>query len=640
MCGIAGIISRKELEPNNLNEFWNSFAHRGPDDRGILIYSENKITKQRNEITTDLKGSILFHQRLSIIDLEDSGWQPMSSFNNQYHIIFNGEIYNYLEIRKELQYLGYQFFSSSDTEVLLNAYIEWGKVALNKVVGMFSFAILDTQKQILFIARDHFGIKPLYFTFFNEGFAFSSEIKTLLCLPTVGRPINPQALYSYFRTLRTDFSEQTFYANIQQLKPAHFMMVSLENPNNFKIERYWQIETATRNDLSFSEAAKKLRELFVNSINMHIRSDVPVSFALSGGVDSSAIVSTVRFLYPSLDIHTFSYIAEDSNINEEKWINIVNNQIGARPHKIIIPDKNEILVELKKLITAHDQPFSTTSIFAQYWIFQEIHQHGFKVTLDGQGADELLAGYRPYILARLASLIKQGKKDEANLFYNNVSKLPGINKSFWTRLTDYLLPIDMQKSMRESHGQQLFPDWLNMDWFENQNVNTLDFLTEHFDYKEVLKQVLNEALTKNNLPQLLRYEDTNSMLFSVESRVPFLTPELVEFIFSLPEEFLITNEGETKAVFREAMRDIVPSEILNRKDKIGFQTPEESWLMEERDLIDCILLSNTAKNLPFVNFKKLKENWLQIREGKLSYDSRVWRWINIIKWIDHNQIRF
>lgn len=638
MCGIAGIITKNELHPNCLNQFWNSTLHRGPDDRGFLVCSENEIVKSRESITSNLRGTMLFHQRLSIIDLDTSGWQPMSSFDNHYHITFNGEIYNYLEIREELQLLGYKFHSYSDTEVLLNAYIAWGEDALHKVVGMFSFAILDIQKQILFIARDHFGIKPLYYTFFNGGFAFSSEIKSLLCLPMVERKINPKVLYSYFRSLRTDFSEQTFYANIQQLKPANYMIVPIDNPNKYKTKNYWNLKTTTRNDLSFHEAANMLRELFLNSIQLHMRSDVPVSFALSGGIDSSAIVSTVRCLYPSKDIYTFSYIAGDYQINEEKWIDVVNDRVKSKQKKIILD--NNIFVDLQDLISVHDQPFITTSIYAQYCIFRAVHQYGFKVTLDGQGADELLAGYRPYLLARMASLIKQGKKDEANLFFDNVSKLPGLNKGFWTRLTDYLLPIEIQKNLRESQGLQLFPDWLNMNWFESHNVNSLDFLVDYFDYKEVLKHVLYEALTKNNLPQLLRYEDTNSMLFSVESRVPFLTPDIAEFIFSLPEEYLITNQGETKAIFKEAMKGIVPSKILSRKDKIGFQTPEKEWLMVQRDWINDLFNSEFVKQIPFIDYKKMLENWSYIQEGKIPYDSRVWRWINVIRWIEHNQVNF
>lgn len=634
MCGIAGLIIKKDIEPSYLNQFWNSFTHRGPDGRGYLIYSDEKVEKGREYLSKTVRGTMLFHHRLSIIDLDDSGFQPFSCSDNKYHIVFNGEIYNYLELRGELEQLGYSFKSSSDTEVLLKGYIEWGTGVLNKLIGMFSFAILDLRKREVFLARDFFGIKPLYYTYSREGIAFSSEIKSLLCLPFVKRKINPQVLYSYFRSVRTDFSENTFYSGIEQLKPAHFMVLSIDNPLNFQIERYWDVSTETRDDLSFKEAAAQLRDLFLKSIELHIRSDVPISFTLSGGIDSSAIVSSVKYLYPDKDIHTFSYIANESSINEEKWINIVNNRVDAKSFKIIT--NSDISKMLQKLSTIHDEPIVSTSIFAQYCIFQEIHKNGFKVTLDGQGADELLGGYRTYLLARMASLIKQGKKDEANIFYKNVSKLPGVNLNFWDRLTDYLLPIDLQKGMREAQGNKLYPSWLNIEWFIDHKVNTIEFLNDYFQDKEVLKQVLYRALFKNNLPQLLKYEDTNAMFFSVESRVPFLSPELVQFVFSLPEEYLVSIEGETKSVFREAMKGIVPSEILNRKDKIGFQTPERNWVLDKKETISEII---DNENYPFFNHQMMVKDWQEIKEGKQSYDSRVWRWINVIKWIEYTQVK-
>lgn len=639
MCGIAGLLIKEYIEPSYLNQFWNSFTHRGPDGRGYLIFSDEKVEKSRELLSKTVRGTMLFHHRLSIIDLDDSGFQPFSSLDNLYHIVFNGEIYNYLELRVKLEDLGYSFKSTSDTEVLLKGYIEWGKDVLKKLIGMFSFAILDLRKREVFLARDFFGIKPLYYTYSREGFAFSSEIKSLLCLPFVKRKINPQALYSYFRSVRTDDSENTFYSDIEQLKPAHCMVLSIDNPSNFQIERYWSISTESRNDLSFKEAAAKLRDLFLKSIELHIRSDVPISFALSGGIDSSAIVSSVKYLYPNKDIHTFSYIANESSINEEKWIDTVNNYVDAKSHKVFT--NSDISKMVDKLSSIHDEPIISTSIFAQYCIFQEIHKNGFKVTLDGQGADELLGGYRSYLLARMASLIKQGKKDEASTFYKNVSKLPGVNLNFWDRLTDYLLPFDLQKGMREAQGNKLYPSWLNIEWFINHKVNTLGFLNDYFQEKEVLKQVLYQALFKNNLPQLLKYEDTNSMLFSVESRVPFLSPELVEFVFSLPEEYLISIEGETKSVFREAMKGIVPSEVLNRKDKIGFQTPERNWVMEFKENINEIIERHIIDNEKYSFFSQqmMVKDWQEIKEGKQPYDSRVWRWINIIKWIEYNQIK-
>jgi len=630
MCGIAGIITKKAVEAHSLNQFWNSFAHRGPDDRGFLVYSNDEIKKERTNIHSNLSGTILFHQRLSILDLNNTGWQPMSSSDERYHIVFNGEIYNYLEIKEELQFLGHKFYSTSDTEVLLKAYIEWGEIALKKVAGMFAFAILDVNKQILFVARDHFGIKPLYYTLFNDGLSFASEMKTLVKLPFVNKQLDPETIYTYFRAAKTDIREQTFYSSIKQLKPAHFMVIPLKDPQNFQMECYWNLSLETNYDLSFQDAAKQLRELFLESIQFHMRSDVPISITLSGGIDSSAIASCIHYLYPDHKIHSFSYLADDNSFNEELWIDIVNSKTKAIPHKIL--PKKFLINNLDQLIYLQDQPFISTSIYAQYCVFNAIQMEGIKVTLDGQGADELLGGYRASLIARLATLIRLGDKDKINYFFDSCSKNLGISPSFWTRINDFLLTKPLQFALRNKNRDSFHPSWLNIAWFQERNVDLTHFLLDYSESKFVLKESLYDSLKANNLPQLLRYEDRNSMAFSIESRLPFLYPKLVQFIFSLPEEYIISNEGLTKAIFREAMKDIVPNEILNRRDKIGFQTPEKKWLMNNVDWIDKIFSAEMLRDIPFLNSEIIRKQWTDIKEGNLQFESRIWRWINFIVW--------
>jgi asparagine synthase (glutamine-hydrolysing) len=639
MCGIAGFITNSHpIAPSVVCRVFRQLAHRGPDDSGYLFSSAGDAELGRNLPCLDpITGVTLLHRRLAILDLGPGGWQPMSTPDKRYYIVFNGEIYNYLELREELEGLGHVFHSSSDTEVLLVSYGQWGKKALLRFVGMFAFAILDTKERTLLLARDFFGIKPLYYTLTAGLLVFASEIKALLELPWLRRGVNPARLYDYLRYGHTDHGTETLFADIQQLAPAHLMEIPIDSPEQGRQECYWKLDLSSSAEISFEEAAERVRELFFENIRLHLRSDVPVGTALSGGIDSSSIVAVIRALYPrDVELHTFSYIASDPKINEENWIDLVTQATGAIAHKVR-PAAEEILADLDSLIGAQDEPFGSTSICAQYCVFRLARESGIKVMLDGQGADEILGGYRYYMAARLASLVRQNKWREALRFLKKSANWPDVTRlGMLLRAGDFLLPEAWQGVARRLVGKELVPSYLNAAWFRERNVKAA--CPHSLKGKHILKELLQETLTETSLPHLLRYEDRNSMAFSIESRVPFLSPKLAQFMLSLPEEYLVAADGTPKAVFRKAMRGIVPNPILDRRDKIGFATPERDWLTALGPWVERVLKSDAAEQIPALDLHEVRREWKEVLEGRALFDSRVWRSVNLIQWIQQMSV--
>lgn len=636
MCGIFGFYNyhgsvalKQIVEKTSL-----ALNHRGPDDFGWMINSSSGIIKNKNSSPDVSSNLLMLHYRLSILDLSDLAWQPMTCDNNQFHIVFNGEIYNYRELRSELMTYGHSFISNSDTEVLLKAYVQWGKECLQKLLGMFAFAIFDANKSSLFLARDVFGIKPLYYTNQQNQFVFASEIKAISQLP-IAKNINVQRAYYYLRYGLTDFENETMLADIFQLPAAHYLEINLNQPHKLIPQRYYSIQSEKNTAITYVEATEKLRTLFLDSIQLHLRSDVLVGAALSGGIDSSSIVMAMRHLNPQLDLHTFSYIADSDEINEEKWIDIVSTKANAISHKIAF-DQHELVTDLQALISLHDEPFGSTSIYAQHRVFKLAQQQAIKVMLDGQGADELLAGYSFYRSARFASLIKSRNYIQAFAYLWNTKEY-GFSKIALQSL-QYLLPPRMQSLLRPIMGKDYLPSWMNKTWFIKNNFSSQPLKT-HYS-RAVLHEELLHTLATSSLPMLLRYEDRNSMYYSIESRVPFLTPQFAQFIFSLPEHFLIDNNGRSKAIFRDAMRGLIPDAILNRKDKIGFATPEFKWLRILQPWVEKILQSDYAKQLPVFNHGNLINEWQLLLQNKSKFDFRFWRWINFIKWTEQNDISF
>lgn len=638
MCGLAGIVLQKpgSVQRSWLESFLSQLAHRGPDDQGILWLGTGKVRVAKEPLESRDSQVALVHRRLSILDLTESGWQPMGTPDGRYYVVFNGEIYNFVELKCELESLGYTFRSHSDTEVLLYAYAHWGKACLSRLVGMFAFALLDTQQNQLLLARDFFGIKPLYYTRWSGGLAFSSEIPPLLELPGVGRKVNAQRLYPYLRFGLTDYADQTLLTDIRQLPSAHYLEIQTDNLQVGEPVPFWRMDLDQKSCMSFEQAKEHLRELFIENVRLHLRSDVPVGAALSGGIDSSAIVSVIRHLEPSAELHAFSFMADDPAVSEEHWIGIMGEHTRAIIHPVYIAPE-ELVADLDRLIQSQGEPFGSTSIYAQHRIFRVAQQKGIKVMLDGQGADEMLGGYTRYSAARLASLLAQRKWLEAARFARVLYQLPGRKKSL-LQSGHFLLPPALYGMARRLVDDDLVPAWLNRSWFEARGVEFMPNRRPEYGL-EILREELYETLHTSSLPMLLRYEDRNSMAHSVESRVPFLTPKLAEFLLSLPEEYLISKEGMTKHIFREAMRGLVPDAILDRKDKIGFATPEQRWLKYLAPWVERTLEAARSPSLtPFFDYTTLTAEWQRVKAGRKKFDFRVWRWINVIRWMEILQV--
>jgi asparagine synthase (glutamine-hydrolysing) len=638
MCGIAGVVSSRFIsyEFTKGLRVLRNLTHRGPDDQGIAVLDQEGIKVSRNVPKfSDNTQAALFHRRLSILDLSELGRQPMSDPSGRYAIVFNGEIYNYVELRRELEHLGWRFRSQSDTEVLLAGFVHWGKAILPRLIGMFAFAILDSAGRKLFLCRDFFGIKPLYYCSQPEGFFFASEIGPLLELSGAPRVAHPERLLQYLRWSHTDYGHDTLLKDIHQLPAAHWVEIDLNKPNTIEPTPYWQVRTG-HIDISFQEAALKLRELFLESIQLHLRSDVPVGAALSGGIDSSSIVCAMRHAGGrKVELHAISYIADDPALSEEAWIDQAAAAAGARVHKIH-PTATELEKNLPALIRAQGEPFGSTSIFAQYEVFKRAHETGLKVMLDGQGADELLGGYRGYLAAHMATLLKQGRWLEAGRLNFSAVRLPGVNRrTLWAQTVDRILPRALRSMARRAVGKNLFPAWLDRRWFHDRGVR----LQSSKSGRGSLRDELMESFVETSLPHLLRYEDRNSMAFSVESRVPFLTPQIADFVFSLPEEYIVGPDGTSKAVFRAAMRGIVPDSILDRKDKIGFATPEKNWLQNQA-WVDKTIQSINSRDWPMFSTAELRRHWTQACQGKRPFDFTPWRWINFIEWAKMFDVRF
>lgn len=578
---------------------------------------------------------VLGHTRLSIIDLTSAGHQPMYSLDQRFAIVFNGEIYNYRELRRELEDLGCEFRSDSDTEVLLAAWIEWRAGSLPRLVGMFAFVVFDRQAATLTCVRDAFGIKPFFYGQEQGNFLFASEIPAIKVLKQRKIELDWQRAYDYLVHGDYDTDPRSFVDGVLHLLPGHLLEVGLRTGQLSEPRPWWSPSIAERSGLSFAQATEMVRECFLDNIRLHLRSDVPLGAALSGGIDSSAVVCAMRHVEPELPINTFSYIARGSLVSEESWVDRVNQHVNAIPHKVVV-SAAELADDLDEMIRAQGEPFGSTSIYAQYRVFKLAREQGVTVTLDGQGADEMLAGYSGYPGQRIRSLVEKGSFAEAWHFLDEWARWPGRSRLQGVkRAVAEMTQGPLYDALRRLNGNRTLPAWINPDSLEERGI-IRRYPRLRSDSGEAGRRLVAElalSLNRRGLPALLRHGDRNSMRFSVESRVPFLTLELVELLLSLPEAYLISPRGETKHVFRAAMRGIVPDDVLDRRDKIGFETPEKDWLLGMAETVRGWL--RVDLNLPFLNQAEVMKEFDLIAAGKKPFSWQVWRWINFSRWYSH-----
>lgn len=622
MCGIAGGFWKvaEAATDQKIQKSLEAMRRRGPDHQAF----------QRHLIE---QGALLLgHARLSIIDLSESGQQPMYSPDRRFGLIFNGEIYNYLELRSQLMELGHQFVTRSDTEVLLAAWAQWGTQALTRLTGMFSFVVFDARENTLTCIRDAFGVKPLFYEASGSSFIFSSELPALRSLKSAQGELNWQRAYDYLVYGEYDFGDECFVSGVRSLLPGHLLKLDLSTCKVSEVVQWWRPSISIDQSWSFAAASQHLREIFLKNVRLHMRSDVPLGAALSGGIDSSAIVCAMRHLEPDADIHTFSYIARDSLVSEEGWVDRVNQHVQATSHKVVV-SAGELAEDLEDLISTQGEPFGSTSIYAQYRVFKLAKEHGVTVTLEGQGADEVLGGYNGYPGQRIRSLIEQGSYSQALDFLNGWSRWPGRSRvEGLKRVVGEYSNGRLHDLLRSLNGMKSVPEWIRPAPLRESGV--------HLGYPALstseglpgrrMMATLAESLTQRGLLGLLRHGDRNSMRFSVESRVPFLTTDMADFMLSLPESYLVSPRGETKHLLRSALRGIVPDAVLDRRDKIGFATPEQKWLMEIAGTVRLWLAEDLG--LPFLDQAKLLEHFDLIVAGRRPYSWQVWRWINFAHW--------
>jgi asparagine synthase (glutamine-hydrolysing) len=573
MCGIAGII---QINPavysgEHIQKMTDTLAHRGPDGKGHW----------QNETGHVLLG----HRRLSIIDLSAAGRQPMhysasaitgeyAAINSRYTIVHNGEIYNYTELRNTLQKEGYPFRSETDTEVIAAAYDYWKDECVDHFDGMFAFAIWDEKEKELFAARDRFGEKPFFYFFDGSHFIFASEMKALWAAG-VERAANQKMLFNFITigyTGNPARPEETFYENIYKLPPASFLKFS-SIYFQFSVQQYWDIDPQTTIKIKDTDAAEQFRHLLTTSVSRRLRSDVPVGTSLSGGLDSSAITALAHELNTPSNSHTcFTAIFPGFEKDELAYSRQIANQFQLQHHTVALSG-DELLHDWEKLCHFQEEPFGSASIYAQYKVYELAATQNIKVLLDGQGADETLAGYHKYYKWYWQELFRKRKLSKSGEL--KAARELGIQDPFTyqNKIAAYFPVFSSVVMERHYLLKAIRQEDLSRDFVRLQSKEAYYTPPEHFD----LNGVLHFNTFTHGLEELLRYADRNAMAHGREVRLPFLSHELVEFVFSLPSHFKI-RQGWTKWLLRETMKDKLPASITWRKDKVGFEPPQQHWM--------------------------------------------------------------
>ncbi len=611
MCGICGIVNfnMDQVEEAPIRKMMKIMKHRGPDDEGVFL--DNNIG--------------LGFVRLSIIDLSPSGHQPKISSDERYVIVFNGEIYNYIELREELKKDGISFSTQSDTEVLLNAYIKWGENCLTRFNGMWAFVIYDRKEERIFAARDRFGVKPFYFIKTESSFAFCSEIKPLLSLLRHKPSPNFQSIFDFLVFNRTDQSDETFFKEVHKLQHGEKFSFSTKPKQDsicrISSFRWYDLRNEVSNVTGFKDS-DEFKEMFISSINLRLRSDVPVGVCLSGGLDSSSIVSVLLKAFERQDLNTFSAIYNKGQSGDEMEF-IQEYKPYLKNMYYTTATAETLKYDLIRFINAHAEPMPGTSPYAQFKVM-ELAKGKVVVTLDGQGADEQLAGYHYFYGFFFKDLFKNGRLIK---LFSEIKKYLIIHRSFYG-LKSFLYLMLSQKlrtSLRLLNNGYLTKEFkekhksissISRDLYGSNSLKSA--LLDHFEFK---------------LEHLLKWEDINSMYFSLEARVPFLDHRLVEKVMATNID-LILEGGVTKQLLRESMIGILPEKIRMRQDKIGFETPQDEWFRtpEWQTIIEEILLSKSFKERniidPEIAFRKYKMHLT----GSINCAEDIWKWIHLELW--------
>ena len=604
MCGICGIIKLdgELVQERTLHSMMRKMKYRGPDDDGTFIF----------------KNIGFGFVRLSIIDLSKAGHQPFQGENGRFTIVFNGEIYNYIELRKELETKGFVFTTQTDTEVLLKSYIYWGRDCLDKLNGMFAFVIYDKEADIIFGARDRYGIKPFYYYCDSRQFIFASEIPSILETKCVIPCPNNQIVFDYLTFNRTDQTKNTFFEEIKRLQHGYFFTIK---NGEFKTEKWYDLRERVKLAVPFCDEYE-YKMCLKSSIELRLRSDVPIGVCLSGGLDSSSITSVVVKEYGKKDLNTFSAVYKKGDRGDEsEYINEYKNIL--KKMFFTHPTAESLLQDIPDYVRIHAEPIPSLGPYAQYKVMQAA-KGNVVVTLDGQGADEELAGYHYFYGFYFKDLFCSGRFgtliDEMRAYW-------GIHHSIYAYKTFlyFLLPKYLRTSVRANEYGYMRKEFIRQYSRRNSIAGNLygssslnDALLDHFEYK---------------LEHLLKWDDRNSMASSIESRVPFLDYRLVERTLATKTSEKISN-GVTKNILRKAMQGILPEKIRTRMDKVGFETPQDEWFRTPifQKYIRAIIDSESFGDRGYFDVQKVHELYRNHLEGKISISKEIWKWIHLELW--------
>ncbi len=609
MCGIAGIISpfTSDVNKHVLKRMSDSLIHRGPDGEGYWMNEDQSVA--------------FAHRRLAINDLSDAAGQPMQ-YLQRYTIIYNGELYNYIELKKDLQKLGYRFDNASDTEVILASYDCYGENCLHYFDGAFAFAIWDEKEKSLFAARDRFGEKPFYYFNENKRLLFASEMKALWTAG-VNKTVDERMLLNYIAlgyVQNQSDKSQTFFKDIYALPPAHYLTFCEEN---LFIEKYWNLDKQNTIEISEKKAIEKLDQLLSHSVSTRMRCDVQIGLTLSGGLDSSSILHYMH-KQEKKTYKTISAVFPGFEKDEIFYIDKVNQHFQTDSF-LVYPQEYDLIDLFEKISYHQEEPVNSSGVYAQYCVFKKAHQQGIKVLLDGQGADESLAGYTNYIHWYLQELLSRNKfskliSEKYLLKKNGIPFNWGIKNWLAAYMPSHVsIALEKKEFNKIVRTQDVTKDLLGC-------LKGSEWEGIHKPVVTKLNDILHFNFIENGLEELLRYSDRNSMANSCEVRLPFLNHELVSFIFSLPSKYKI-SQGFTKRILRQTVNNHLPKEVVWKTEKVGFEPPQKKWMSS--DIMQQYL--HESKRI-LVDNGILKQQVLQKKKNSLdAYDSNNfdWRYISL-----------
>jgi asparagine synthase (glutamine-hydrolysing) len=645
MCGIAGLHRRDDrVDLGRLHHMARLLRHRGPDDEGIVLIdpasaaalplggpdtpsdvytSPHRYSPGRHPLNADA-GAFrvgLAHRRLSIVDLTPAGHQPMCDVDARCWITYNGEVYNFVELRDELKVLGERFTSTSDTEVILAAYRRWGRACLERMNGMFSFALWDAHTRELFCARDRFGVKPFYYQWDGRSFAFASEPKALVLTQSRRIAARLAAIRDLVALDWVDHTAHTFFQGVLQLPAGHSLVVGEQG---LSLCRWWTLDPSRRAAGGPEDWTREFAARFDDAVRLRLRADVEVGSCLSGGLDSSAVVTTAATMLER-PIHAFTCAYDEGPLYDERAYVQATVEASSARSDIVVPDGSDFWDTFDRLAYQQDEPTAGPGVYSQWQVMGLAHRHGLKVLLDGQGGDETLAGYWRYLPLRLRDLLTSGDVPAFLRLFGPVARRLGVSTALALTVEPWLPPA-LVAPLRRRFGQ-------GKDRVLTPALRVLPTMTlrppREFPSAVTRQQAFD--LLQRLLPSLLRYEDRNSMAFSIETRLPFLDYRLVEFVFSLPDDQRLDG-ATTKVILRRALADRIPPVVLARRDKMGFETPADVWLRGRFAAEARRRLLTPGPLHEWLEPGVLATELDDYLAGRRAIGLQIWRWLALEAW--------